>query len=128
MTDLAKTVLLAAAIFNLAFVPFHLLFWRLFRWKEDLASLTAVNRGIMQVLNLCLIVVFGIMAYVTLFLREEMLFTTLGRTLLIGFSLFWFLRMVEQIIFFESTKLSRAFITIFWLGTALHLGPFLATL
>ena len=40
MANLTPTLLVAGGIFNLCFAVFHLCFWRLFRWKEDLASLT----------------------------------------------------------------------------------------
>ena len=125
MNDLAEAALVAGGVFNLAFVVFHLLFWRLFHWKEDLASLTPINRAVMQVLNLCLTVMFCVMAYVSLFHRQEMLVTHLGRTLLIAFALFWFLRMLQQIIFFAHTKTSHVFTLIFLLGCVLYVAPFL---
>ena len=42
----------AGGIYNIALVIFHLLFWRIFNWQEDLRSLTFLNRAIMPVLKL----------------------------------------------------------------------------
>ncbi len=47
--------LYAAAGFNVALALFHLGFWRLFRWREELPKLHPVNRGVMQALNLMLL-------------------------------------------------------------------------
>ena len=59
-------LLVSAAIFNAAFAAFHLGFWRLFRWRSELAKLTSLNRAIVQVLNLCLTFVFVIFAVILL--------------------------------------------------------------
>ncbi len=124
MSNLAEVSLIAGGIFNLGFAVFHLFFWRLFDWKRDLASLTAVNRSVMQILNLCLTFLLLVMAYVSLFLRQAMLSTELGKTLLIAFALFWFLRMLEQVFLFEvKNRLSAVFTLIFLLGTILYILP-----
>ena len=78
----------------------------------------------MQILNLCLTFLLLVMAYVSLFLRREMLSTTLCNVLLIAFALFWFLRMLEQVFLFEvKSRLSAAFTLIFLLGSALYIVP-----
>jgi hypothetical protein len=124
MSSLAEVSLIAGGIFNLGFAVFHLFFWRLFDWRKDLASLTAVNRSVMQILNLCLTFLLFVMAYVSLFLRQHMLSTDLGKTLLISVALFWFLRMLEQIFMFEPrNRLSAIFTLIFLLGSVLYILP-----
>ncbi len=124
MRAVAEVCLLVGGIYNAAFVIFHLFFWKLFDWKKDLASLTPANRSIMQILNLCLIFMFGVMSYVSLFLPKEMLTTNLGRSLLVAFSLFWFLRALEQVFVFESRNwLSAVFTLIFLVGGVIYLLP-----
>ncbi len=126
MNDVAQVSLVAGGIFNLGFAVFHLLFWRLFDWKKDLASLTALNRSVMQILNLCLTFLLLVMGYISLFLRRELLSTELGKTLLIAMALFWFLRMLEQIFVFEvRNRLSSAFTLLFFLGSILYILPVL---
>lgn len=105
-------------IYNLGFAVFHLFFWKLFHWKEDLASLTSLNRAVMQILNLCLTFVFLLFGYLSLFYTPELLASGLGKTLLMGIAIFWFLRMIEQIIFFGlRNKRSVAFTVIFLFGS-----------
>jgi len=119
-------MIFTGGLFNLGFAVFHLMFWRLFHWKEDLASLTFVNRSVMQILNLCLTFMFLVMAFVSVFHQSEMISTKLGNMLSIAFSLFWFLRMIEQIIFFGiKNKVSIVFTLVFLVGSVIYLLPVL---
>ena len=120
----AEILIYAGGWFSLGFVVFHLMFWRLFHWREDLASLRRINRAVMQILNLCLTFIFMVMAYVSFFHAPGLLQTGLGQTLLIAFSLFWFLRMIEQIVFFGvRRKMSVALTLVFLLGSLIYLLP-----
>ena len=78
----------------------------------------------MQILNLCLTFVFLLMAYVSLRHGAELPTTPLGRTLLGGFALFWFLRLIEQLAFFDASKpRSLAFMLAFFIGGLLYTLP-----
>ena len=124
MNDLSEGMILLGGFYNLGFAIFHLMFWRLFRWKRDLSSLTFINRSVMQILNLCLTFVFLLMAYISFFNTSELIQTNLGKALLVGFSLFWFLRMIEQIIFFGIRNLiSIALTLVFLFGCVIYLIP-----
>lgn len=127
--NLSATLLFAGGIYHLAIAVFHLFFWRIFRWKEDLASLTRINRAIVQILNLCLTFLFFVMAYVSFFHSAELLSTSLGRTILASIALFWILRLILQVTFFGARhRLSILFIVIFLVGIVLYLIPFLWSL
>jgi hypothetical protein len=80
---------------------FHIFFWRLFDWKNDLESVTKVNKGIIQVLNLCLMLVFLIFAFISLVQPDELLSSPLGTSLIAGMALFGFFRVIEQFLFFD---------------------------
>jgi len=126
MIDSSEFIILIGGIYNLGFAIFHLFFWRLFQWKKDLPKLTFINRSVMQILNLCLTFVFLLMAYISFFYVSELRQTNLGKTLLIGFSLFWFLRMIEQVIFFGMrNSISIVLTIIFLLGSVIYLIPFM---
>jgi len=114
-------------LFNLAFVIFHALFWRIFGWKHDLRSLSFNNRQIMQVLNLCLMFSFLIFAYISFFHTGELTGTALGHALLLLISVFWLLRAMEQAVFFRLKRsLSVAFFVLFLIGSVLYAYPWLA--
>ncbi len=112
-------------IFNLLFAVFHLFFWKLFNWKDELKSISFINRNIMQVLNLCLAFVFIIFFYISIFHTDEMLNTDLGLSLTLCISVFWFLRSLEQILFFKlKTAISWILLILFVAGTLLYGLPF----
>ena len=118
------TIIIIGGAFNLGFALFHIFFWKLFHWKRDLASLTYVNRSVMQILNLCLTFVFLIFAYISFSHTFELLITPLGKTMLVMISLFWFIRAVEQLIFFGlKNKLSFLFFVLFILGGGIYIYP-----
>jgi hypothetical protein len=124
MNSLTEAMIIFGGVYNLGFAIYHIMFWRIFRWKEDLASLRRVNRAVMQILNLCLTFVFLAMAYVSFFHRAELIQTSLGNTILVAISLFWFLRMVEQPVFFGfKKKMSVVLTLIFLLGGVVYLVP-----
>jgi len=121
-----ESVLFAGGIYNIVLIIFHLTFWELFKWKKDLASLTFVNRAVMQVLNLSLTFVFLIFAYISLFHVQELIGTNLGNSLLLLISIFWFLRAIEQIVFFGLKNIaSTMFFVFFLLGSIIYMYPFL---
>ncbi|MCK4894277.1 MAG: hypothetical protein KAT07_09935, partial [Calditrichia bacterium] len=84
--------ILTGGLYCLGFVIFHLTFWKLFKWQEDLTSLTFINRAVMQVLNLSLTFAFFIFGYISLFHAQELQTTSLGTSLLLLISIFWLLR------------------------------------
>ncbi|HMS39039.1 MAG TPA: hypothetical protein PKE69_02350 [Pyrinomonadaceae bacterium] len=93
-------ILFGGVIWIVCFV-FHIFFWKLFDWKRDLESVKKVNKGIIQVLNLCLMLCFLIFAYISLFQADELLSTSLGKTLIAGMAFFGVFRVIEQFIFFD---------------------------
>ncbi|MFZ5645180.1 MAG: hypothetical protein ACOY46_16515 [Bacillota bacterium] len=116
-----KLIFLSGAI-NLGFAAFHLMFWRVFDWSAELSSLSADNSAIMQVLNLAIVFILMVAAYMAFFHRDDLVRTPLGRTLLVSWSLFWLLRGVNQIIFWghsmQSITLAGVFILLFAINAA----------
>jgi len=124
----ARALVMAGGVYCLGFAVFHLAFWKLFRWREDLRSLTFVNRAIVQILNLCLTFVFVVFAVPSLAMPGEMVNTDLGRMLLMLIAIFWLLRAGEQVWFFGlRNRVSIAFFALFVAGSALYAAPLLMT-
>ena len=116
----------SGGIYHLAFVIFHLFFWKLFRWHEELAKISFINRSVMQILNISLTFVFFIFAYLSLFHTVELLVTSVGISLLLLISIFWLLRALQQILFFGIKSRISVFLTlVFFLGFVIYLIPFL---
>lgn len=92
------------ALFNLSFGLFHLFFWKLLNWKKQLKELTAVNRAVVQTLNVCLTFMFFLVAYIFYFSATEIETTEIGSILLCGMGIFWFIRALMQLYLFEMGK------------------------
>ena len=104
-----------------------MLFWRLFQWPASLGSLSPGNRGIMQVLNLCLTFLFLALGILVMIDRKEILATSLGHHLLVMLALFWLLRLIEQFVFLSlKPRLSQVLTVLFALGTVIYAVPVLA--
>jgi len=112
----------AAAGYNVALAMFHLSFWRVFRWPEELLKLHPANRGVMQVLNIMLIFFFLLVAGLEVLLSGEMTGTALGRALLAGIMFFWILRAGLQPFFWPSVPrtINGTFVFLFLVGAGLH--------
>ena len=95
------TILSIAGYYCLAFVVFHLFFWKIFRWKADLKRLMPVNKAIMQVLNLHLTFVFLFIGFAIFLFTNELINTAFGNYILGAMAIFWFIRAIDQIIFFD---------------------------
>lgn len=94
--------LYAGGVLHLGWAIFHLLFPRIFKWPERLAEMDSVNRGIYQVLNLCLIFYFVVAAYLSFVFAPELLNSALGKKLIAVFTAFWLLRFGLQFKFFRA--------------------------
>ena len=116
--------ILLGGVFCVALVVFHLSFWRLFNWREDLRNLTYLNRAVMQLLNLALTFFFAIVAYISFFHRPELMTTSLGKTLLVLIAVLWLLRAVGQIFFFGLKHPASAAVLAAFIGcSALYAWP-----
>ena len=123
-----KLLLLAGGVYHVAFAVFHLGFWKLFNWHEQLPRLGFINRNIMQILNLCLTFVFLAFAWISFTHADALPASGPGRTLLAIISMFWLLRAVEQVVFFGIRNMASAgLFAVFLSGSALYAAPLILT-
>lgn len=108
---------------SIGWLIFHLLFWQLFDWRAELRRLSHLNSGVMQVLNLCLSFVFLLFAVVSLRHTNELLTTSMGRTVVLGMGVFWFFRFLLQPLFWGTSLTSVLFAFLFVLMSACYLAP-----
>ena len=99
------------------------LFWQLFDWRAELKRLSRLNSGIIQVLNLCLIFIFSLFAFISLRHTNELLTTSIGRTIILGVGIFWLFRFALQPMFWGTSLTSALFAFLFVLMSACYLAP-----
>ena len=109
---------------------FHILFWKIFNWKKDLQRGSAATREIIQILNLRLIHLLFFTAFLCFYFTDELLSTPLGKATLIGTSLFWAGRTIEQFVFWRcnSLKINLVLTVVFVLGALFFGVPALQTM
>ncbi|HRH45390.1 MAG TPA: hypothetical protein PKY82_27370 [Pyrinomonadaceae bacterium] len=120
-----KTLIYIGGFYCLIFAIFHLAFWKLFDWKNELPKLKSVNRGVMQVLNLRLTYVFFVVAFLSFFFTDDLINTNLGKVILVSISIFILMRAIEQLIFWKVEKIGIVFFVIFLLGAGIFAAPIL---
>ncbi|MBO9664764.1 hypothetical protein [Dokdonella sp.] len=125
MTNREIIVLLCGA-HSLGFALFHLAFWKLFDWPQALRRTNTATRAVVQILNLRLTYVFFGVAALCFFLPYDLLDTRLGHALLVGMSLFWVGRAIEQFVFLRvNHPLVHALTALFVVGAILFALPLL---
>ena len=104
-----KILILIGGIQQILGLIFHMLFWKLFRWPEDLLCLSYDNRAGMQVLDLQLMLIFAFFAYVSFFKSNELLTTSIGRMIGWFIIIFYFARVINQFLFWDPLMKAATF-------------------
>ena len=85
---------------------FHFNFPRQFSWKKELASLSLINKQLMEVHTFFVAFVVLLMGVLCISSANELVNTTLGNRISLGLFIFWFTRLIFQF-FVYSPKLWR---------------------
>lgn len=96
-----QTLVITGGVLNAFLAVFHVMFWKMFNWKESLKPLDSLQRAIMQVLNIHLLMFMFMVAYMSMFQSEQMMSTPIGRGILIFVAGFYLVRVLNQFIFFD---------------------------
>lgn len=81
----------------------HIIFPNYFKWKEELARLSLINRQMMWVHTLFLALVLLLMGILCISSADELVHTLLGQKIALGLSIFWGLRLIIQFFGYSST-------------------------
>ena len=84
----------------------HLIFPRYFNWKEELSSLSLINRQLMYIHTFFIAFVVFLMGLLCVTSSADLLNTTLGKRMSLIFGIFWSMRLYIQF-FGYSSKLWR---------------------
>lgn len=123
-----QTLIFICGLYNIAFSLFHFGFWKMFRWNKDLQKLSFANKAIMQILNIQICYYFIFTAIICFVFPIELLTTKFGNCFLLGSSMFWLIRTIQQFVFLKVNNYKIHFLTVmFLLGTVLFLLPVIFT-
>ncbi len=80
----------------------HLAFPKYFNWKQDLSSLSLINRQMMYVHTFFIALVVLLMGILSLTLSKDITTTILGKRISLGIGLFWGARLYFQFFGYSS--------------------------
>lgn len=101
----------------------HIVFPKYFNWEKELASLSLMNKQMMQVHTFFIALTVFLMGVLCLTSYSELVNTILGKRILLGLAIFWSIRMFLQF-FGYSSKLWKGklfetivhiFFSFFWI-------------
>jgi hypothetical protein len=122
--DASTVAVTAGGVLSVGVAVFHVFFWRLFRWREQLPKLSSVNRGAMQAMNVTLIVAFAGLGVVSIAFAADLVSTGLGTALLVVLALMWAIRTAIHPILFRLDRAGSVLLFIvFGLLAAAYAAP-----
>ncbi|OPB89073.1 hypothetical protein BB021_06850 [Elizabethkingia ursingii] len=74
----------------------HIIFPKYFHWKKELQSLSLINRQMMSVHTFFTALTVLLMGILCLTNTKELITTPLGKTISLGFGIFWAVRLIFQ--------------------------------
>ena len=74
----------------------HIIFPKYFNWKEELKSLSLINRQMMTIHTFFIALTVFLMGLLCLTSAAELTETRLGKTISLGLGIFWSLRLIIQ--------------------------------
>lgn len=81
---------------------FHIGFPKYFKWKEELKSLSLINKQMMEVHTIFIGITVFLMGLLCITSSEELITTELGKRISFGFGIFWTMRLIFQLFIYSS--------------------------
>jgi hypothetical protein len=75
----------------------HVIFPSYFKWKEELSSLSLINRQVMKVHTFFIALTVLMMGILCLTSTHDLIHTHLGKNISLGFAVFWSFRLLIQL-------------------------------
>jgi hypothetical protein len=80
----------------------HIIFPKYFNWKEELKSLSLINKQMMTIHTFFIALVVFLMGLLCLTSATELVETKLGKTISLGLAIFWSFRLIIQFFGYSS--------------------------
>ncbi|MFL2582194.1 MAG: hypothetical protein ACJ0QJ_03445 [Flavobacteriales bacterium] len=104
----------------------HIIFPKYFNWKEELKSLSLMNKQMMTIHTFFIALIVFLMGLLCLTSADELIGTKLGKTVSLGLGIFWAIRLFIQFFGYSSTlwkgKPFETFIHIVFSGFWIYLN------
>lgn len=111
------------ALIGLALI--HIIFPRIFHWKEELQHLSLINRQMMTVHTFFIALVVFLLGVLCVLETNDLIHTQLGRKISLGMAFFWGLRLFIQLFGYSSAlwrgKRYETFVHILFTGLWIYM-------
>jgi hypothetical protein len=106
----SEQIIFIAGFFNIFCAVLHIFFPAKYEWNKILSSLREDLRGVilanLHIMNICLLLIFAIAALLSIKHASDIVNTSLGKTIMASFTVFWIIRSLIQIfVIFISLKM-----------------------
>lgn len=92
-------LIITGGVLLIVLALFHLSFWNLFNWQEELPKLSVTNSGIMQMSVVGFVCLFLSLGIIFIGFRKEIASTRLGKALSLALAFFFLVRTISEFIF-----------------------------
>jgi hypothetical protein len=96
---MTRKLFLIAGVLNLLLGLFHLFFWKLFNWPQDLMSISHDNRAILQIANIHLTMLIVFFGYVSIVHWKDLFTYKIGKAVSFFMAVFYFIRIINEAVF-----------------------------
>jgi hypothetical protein len=96
-----KIILYTCGIINFILAIFHMFFWKLLNWSEELPRLSNVNQGILQIANIILIFIILYFAIMSFIMARHEKIEMYSKSIIICICGFYSIRLITGYIFFN---------------------------
>lgn len=96
---LNKIIITTGGILLIILGVFHMCFWYLYDWSDELPKLSQDNNSIVQMMAICTICFLLLMGFILIICRAEITRSRSGRLLLLSLSIFFAVRLILEFIF-----------------------------
>ncbi len=103
-----KILLYTGGSISFVYIIIHILFWKLFNWNDELARLSAMNKGIMLTLDAGVTYFFVFATFISVYLAGLTEFKFLEKTIILFIAGLYILRIICGFFFFDFSMLELA--------------------
>lgn len=116
-----RAILVAGGSMNLVLAVFHMFFWKMMNWGEELPRLSVDNRGVMQIANIIMIFLLVYFSIASFMMAKYGTIERYGKSILLCIAGFYAIRLITGYPFFGFSLGELAV----WIICGLLLGGYL---
>jgi hypothetical protein len=100
-----KAGIVGGGVLTLVLIIFHIMFYWIFKWKDDFANISELSARVFFTIHIALILFFAIFCVISFVYADDLARATgLAGVVTAGYALLWLWRLLWQIVYFNPSK------------------------